>query len=140
MTIPDVNKSETNVWIAEELFDYSYPFLVPDFFESEQLSKQQFAVLFELISVFTSTVNLEKRFQLNQFFDNYSKMSNQQKVKTKESLIFFIQKFQQNGLIEHSIQIIPLKESSRSITVPSSQLKVSHLGNRFILSEKLVID
>ncbi|MFM7682018.1 MAG: hypothetical protein ACKO7P_04660 [Bacteroidota bacterium] len=113
---------------------------MPDFFESEHLSKQQFAVLFELLLGFTSTVDLEKGFQLDQFFDNYSKLSNQQKVQMKKTLIFFIQKFQQKGLIDDSIQIIPSKQSPRSITVPSSQWKVSHLRNGFILSETLIID
>jgi len=113
---------------------------VPDFFESEHLSKQQFAVLFELLLGFTSTVDLEKGFQLDQFFDNYSKLSNQQKVQMKKTLIFFIQKFQQKGLIDDSIQIILSKQSPRSITVPSSQLKVSHFRNGFILSETLIID
>ncbi len=110
---------------------------MPDFFESEPLSKLQFAVLLELISGF---VDLEKRFQLAQFVDNYSKMRNQQKVQMKEALIFFIQKFQQKGLMEDSIQIIPSKLSSRSIAVPSTQLTVSDLGNPFILVEKLIID
>lgn len=129
-----------NVWIAEELFDYPYPFLVPDFFHSSNLSKSQVAVLVELISVFTSTIGLEKQFQLDQFFQNYSKISNQQKAKMKEAFLFFIPEFHQKGLIEDRIQLVSSTNSTLIPPILISQFQVSHLSNRFILFEKLLID
>jgi hypothetical protein len=60
VTIPEafVSKSEQNiwlaeVWIAEELFEYLYPFLFPDFFK-EKLTIDQFQVLFEIVKIFSS--------------------------------------------------------------------------------------
>lgn len=147
VTIPDVKLIKTtnnvwiaNVWIAEELFQYSHPFLFPDFFNSQRLSKHQFAILFEFISVFTSTVGLEKRFQLDQFFDTYSKISNEQKRTMKEAFLDFIRKFHEKGLIEDSIQIISSKTTNAITPIRISQLQVSHLSDGFILYEKLVID
>ena len=48
------------IWIAEELFPYPYPFLLPDFFQ-QKTTKYEFDVRFKVIQVFSS-VNIEKVF------------------------------------------------------------------------------
>lgn len=140
VTIPQVKliKSKNNVWtatvwIAEELFDYAHPFLFPDLFHSKSLTKHQVAVLFEILVVFTSTLGLQKQFYFDQFFEDYSQISNQEKTKMKQAFLFFIQEFQEKGLIEDSIQILPPKSPTSTTTILISQLKVSHLSNGFIL-------
>jgi hypothetical protein len=48
------------VWIAEELFYYAHPFLLPSFFKSK-ITKDEFEVQFKVIQIFSS-VNVEKIF------------------------------------------------------------------------------
>jgi hypothetical protein len=59
VTVPEVAvyKSEQNIlmveiWIAEELFNYLYPFLFSDIFQ-QKLTKHQFQVLFEIIKTYS---------------------------------------------------------------------------------------
>ena len=64
VTIPKLelykcNKSKcwlTRVLLLEELFDYQYPFIYPDLFETESIkfNKDQYLVRFEIIRVFSS--------------------------------------------------------------------------------------
>ena len=63
VTIPEVKlekeKQNTwiaNVWIAEELFYYAHPFLLPDLLKPK-LTKHQFKVQFKVIQVFSSDKN-----------------------------------------------------------------------------------
>ena len=67
VTIPEVQlqKSKQNswiakVWIAEELFYYTHPFLLPTFFKTKT-TKDQFEVQFKVIQVFSS-INIELKF------------------------------------------------------------------------------
>ena len=77
VTIPEVNLYKaTNkswiaeIWIAQELFDYPHPFLFPCLSESK-LSKHQLEVRFEVIQVFSS-LEIEKKFLIKEFLENYS--------------------------------------------------------------------
>ena len=67
-----------NVWIAEELFYYGHPFLLPDLLK-RKLTKYQFEVQLKVIQVFSS-INIAKTFWIKDFFEDDSvKLTNQQK-------------------------------------------------------------
>ena len=78
VTIPEakVYKSQkrnnswlAEVWIAEALFEYLCPFLYRDSFK-EDLKKHEFAVLFEIIKVFSSNTT-RKEFNIKQFLESH---------------------------------------------------------------------
>lgn len=76
MTIPEVKLTKSNrntwytrVWVAEELFYYSYPFMIPNV--TGKQTRDQFEVQFKVIQIF-STINIEKKFLINDFLDSYS--------------------------------------------------------------------
>lgn len=93
VTIPEVkfqkgkhNSWIATVWIAEELFYYTHPFLLPNLFMTKS-TKHNFDVQFKVIQVFCS-VDIEKKFFIREFFDSYpSTLNNQQKTKIKNSFI-----------------------------------------------------
>lgn len=88
-----------NVWIAEELFYYAHPFLLPDLL-NRKLTKYQFEVQFKVIQVFSS-VDIEKHFSIEEFFHHYlSVLSNHDKNKMKEYSIQLIQLFEEHQLIK----------------------------------------
>lgn len=69
VTIPEVNlqKGKQNswvveIWIADELFYYAHPFVLPDLFQ-RKLTKHQFEVQFHVIWTFSS-VDIQKTFYL----------------------------------------------------------------------------
>lgn len=57
------------VWVIEELFDYNYPFLLPELFR-QKTTKCQFEVRFQVLQVFSS-VSIEKKFFIQEFLDSY---------------------------------------------------------------------
>jgi hypothetical protein len=83
VTIPEVSlkKSKQNVWtatvwIAEKLFSYAHPFLLSNFVKSK-MTKDEFEVQFKVIQIISS-INIEKIFLIEDFFQNYtSTISNQ---------------------------------------------------------------
>lgn len=109
VTIPEVSvvKSKQNIWnveiwIAEDLFNYLHPFLLPDFFQ-EKLTKDQFQVLFKIIQVYSST-DIRKEFNIQQFLQNYpSKISNQQKTKITEYFINYLKVFYKQQKIQNKV-------------------------------------
>ena len=62
-----INAWIIKVWIAEELFYYAYPFMLPNFSE-QKLTKDGLEVYFKSIQVFSS-VDTEKKFLIQEFFD-----------------------------------------------------------------------
>jgi len=129
VTVPEVfvTKSQQNIWnveiwIAEELFDYLYPFLFQDFF-STKLTKDQFQVLFEVIKVCSST-ETRKEFHISTFLDNYpSVLSSQRKKKMKEYFIHYLQLLNQ----QHKLHDKVLDLSSNQI-IDIHDLNTSHLS------------
>ena len=70
------------VWLAQELFYYKYPFYLPDLFQ-RKLTKDEFEVQVQVFKIFSSE-NIQKIFLIKEFFQNYkSRLSNQQKTKMK---------------------------------------------------------
>ena len=83
VTIPEVNlqKGKQNswvveVWIADELFYYAHPFVLPDLFQ-RKLTKHPFEVQFHVIRTFSS-VAIQKTFYLKEFLQAYTSTLNKQ--------------------------------------------------------------
>ena len=106
-----------SVWLVEELFQYTYPFFIPDLFR-RKMSKDEFDVTFEFIKTYSS-VNIEKRFNVKEFLSSY-RISNQQINSMKRFFIQLVKLFQAHDLIEphykvchdgyyHSVQELTLQ-------------------------------
>jgi hypothetical protein len=75
------------VWIADELFYYAYPFILPDLFQ-RKLTKLQLEVQFHVIRTFSS-FDIKKTFYFKEFLQAYpSTLNNQQITSIKR---YFIQ-------------------------------------------------
>jgi hypothetical protein len=120
------------VWIAEELFYYKYPFLLPDFFKTK-LTKDQFEVRVEVIKVFHS-VDITKTFLIQQFLDSYSTVSNQRINKIKKNFIELVQILQEYDLIQSNYKII-----SNGLFVDIDELTTTNIEEGFIIYEKLSV-
>lgn len=120
------------VWLAEELFYYKYPFLLPDFFKTK-LTKDQFEVRVEVIKVFHS-VDITKIFLIQQFLDSYSTVSNQRINKIKKNFIELVEILQEYDLIESNYKII-----SNGSFLDTNELNISNISEGFVIYEKIYI-
>lgn len=105
MSIPKVEILKTKrpiqcqIWVVNELFQYTYPFLLPNFFKNN-LAKSEFHVYFYIFEIFASPP-IEKRFLVYDFIQNYpSSLSNQGVTKIKKYFIEAIQLLEENQLIK----------------------------------------
>jgi len=111
ITIPEVKLTKSNrntwyarVWVAEELFYYPYPFMIPNL--TGKRTRDQFEVQFKVIQTF-STINIEKKFLIKDFLDSYSSsLSNYQIKNIKKEFIKWVEILKQNDLIENNYEII----------------------------------
>lgn len=140
VTIPEVrlDKGKQNswiaqVWIAEELFYYAHPFILPDLLKPK-LTKYEFEVQFKVIQVFSS-VDIEKVFSIKDFLQNYpSTLNNQQKTKIKKYFIQLVGRLKEHHLIESNCKII-----SGGKSYDTDQLIPKNISEGFIVYEKLSI-
>jgi hypothetical protein len=140
VTIPEVNlqKSKQNcwvakVWVSEELFRYTHPFLLPDFFQ-QKLTKDEFEVQFKVIQIFSS-ITIVKEFFIQEFLDSYpSVLSNQRRTKIKRLFIQSVKLFQQYDLIEPDYKVI-----SDGYYCSVEELTIYNISEGFVLHEKLSI-
>jgi len=119
------------VWIVEELFYYSYPFQFPNVLTGE-LKKHEFSVLSHILTNF-SQLSLEKRFDIHQFLESYSHLSNADSKKIKEYFIKYIQLLAEYNLIEKRVLIL-----SDSLVVKVRD-KIIRLEYDSICSERLKV-
>ena len=121
------------VWLADELFDYKYPFLLPDFLKQKN-TKYDFEVRFEIMKVFSS-VNIEKEFFIHEFFDSYpSVLSNQQRTKMKRSFIELVGVLKQHNLIDSNYKI-----SFNGFLLDIDELTTNNISEGFVVYEKLSV-
>lgn len=120
------------VWLAEELFYYKYPFLLPDFFNTK-LTKDQFEVRVEVVKVFYS-VDITKTFLIQEFLDSYSTISNQRICNIKKDFIELVQILKKYDLIEPNYKII-----SNGSFLDVDQLTVSNISEGFLIYESIFI-
>ena len=140
VTIPEValTKGKQNcwvgrVWISEELFRYSHPFILPNLI-TKKLTKHEVEVQFKVIQVFSS-VNIAKTFWIKDFFEDYSvKLTNQQKTKMKKYFIECLQQYKKHGLIDETYKIL-----SKGTVYSTKELTSKIISEGFIVYEKLSI-
>ena len=138
VTIPNIKleKNKQNiwiakVWIAEELFDYVHPFILPHCFYKKH-SKDSFEVQFKIIEVFCSE-NIEKRFFIKEFLNSYpSKVSNKRKTNIKNIFIDLIYILRDHNLIESDFKIIS-GESFKNV----KELTSNNIKEGFLVYEKI---
>ena len=110
VTIPElyVYKSEQDIWlveiwIAEGLFEYLHPFIFPDFFR-KKLTEDEFKVLFEILTIFSSNFSTQKEFNLQKFFNSYSSNINGTRQKNiKEFFIKYLKILREESKIRDEI-------------------------------------
>ena len=140
VTIPEVNlqKGKQNswtvqVWIADELFYYAHPFVLPDLFQ-RKLTKHQFEVQFHVIRTFSS-LDIQKTFYFKEFLQAYlSTLNNQQITSVKRYFIQLMEIFEEHQLIESSYQVI-LDDKLYHV----DKLLTNNISQGFIVFEKLLI-
>ena len=140
VTIPEValTKGKQNcwvgrVWISEELFRYSHPFILPNLI-TKKLTKHEVEVQFKVIQVFSS-VNIAKTFWIKDFFEDYSvKLTNQQKTKIKKHFIELVKVLEEYDLIESKYKII-----SNGSFHDTQKLTIRNIHEGFLIYEKLSI-
>lgn len=121
------------VWLVNDLFYYSYPFCLPNFFNTK-LTKDEFEVTFKFIQVFSS-INTEKVFRIQEFLDLYpSVISNQRKTNIKKYFIELVQELKNNDLIEPDYKII-----YDGSFIPTDKLTFSNISEGFVLYEKIYL-
>lgn len=104
---------------------------MPDLFQVK-LTKLQLEVQFYLIQVFSS-VDIEKRFLIKEFFQDYSStITNQQKTTIKKYFIELVQVLEQSNLIESNY-----KYFLDGKIIQTDQLTTNNISEGFIIYEKL---
>ena len=76
ITIPEIILEKTKqkcwvakIWVADELVDYSYPFILPHFF-NDKLTKDEFAIRFNFLQIWC-WIDIRKEFFTKEFFNSY---------------------------------------------------------------------
>lgn len=119
------------IWLVEDLFHYSYPFLLPDLFR-RKISKDEFDVTFEVLRNYVS-VPIEKKFFIKEFLAFY-RISNQRITNMKRTFIQLVKLFQEHHLIEPDYKII-----SDGYHHSVEELTIYNISEGFVLYEKLSI-
>ena len=138
--IPEVNIQKgkqsfwtVEVWIADELFYYAHPFVLPDLFQ-QKLTKHQFEVQFHVIRTFSS-LDIQKTFYFKEFLQAYpSVLNNQQKASIKRYFIQLMEIFEEHKLIESSYQVL-VDDKVYHV----DKLLPNNISQGFIVFEKLLI-
>lgn len=121
------------IWIAEEIFYYDFPFILPDFSTKRtKLSMivgaywtQQFAVK-----------DIQKIFNLVDFFNNYpAKLNYKQKQRMKRELLRAVKYYSERQLIDQKFKIIQGEEFKLVL-----ELTESNISEGFVIYEKVNID
>lgn len=102
----------TKIWIVDELFFYQYPFSFP-YFKIKSLGKHEFTVLSFMLTTFTSSISIAKNYDINEFLQSYSTLSNKDTRLMKEYFIKYINKFLEYNLIENNILLMDNKRSCK---------------------------
>jgi len=101
------NSWTVEVWIADELFYYAHPFVLPDLFQ-RKLTKHQFEVQFHVICTFSS-LDTQKTFYFKEFLQAYrSTLNNPQIANIKRYFIELMEIFEEHQLIESSYQVLQI--------------------------------
>lgn len=123
------------IWLVEELFDYQYPFRLPDFFElstqDTKMTKDQYLVRFEIIRVF-SCKSVTKTFYIREFFNSH-RVSNKRICEMKRIFIQLVQELNQFDLIESKVKLM-----LHGSDVEVQNLTTSNISEGFTIYEKII--
>lgn len=132
------NQWIAEIWVADELFQYLYPFLLPDYFKNK-LTKDEFLVVFEIIQVF-SVDNMRKEFDIQRFLEFYLfKINGTRKKKIKHSFLLYIKVLQKQGIIQDQVLFPLLNSSNPKSVIKISELDSDRLMEPFVLFETIPI-
>ena len=119
------------VWLVEELFYYTYPFYLPNFFQ-QKLAKDELEVRFKFIQVF-HYLSIEKEFFIQEFLSSYSSViSNQRANNIKKYFIQLVRLFKDHDLIQHNYKII-----SNGHYYHTKELNTRDISEGFVIYKKL---
>lgn len=121
----------TKIWVVDDLFYYKYPFSFPHF-KTKNIGKHEFTVLSYIVTTFTSTISIGKNYDVNQFIESCSTLSNKDIRLIKEYFIKYIKQFVDYSLIENNILLM---ENKRFCTV--EELTIQNILEGFTLYELL---
>ena len=103
-----------------------------DFFK-KKLTTDEFRVLFEIVQIFSYS-STPKQFNIQQFLDSYSTVSNQKIYDIKKNFIQLVQILQKYDLIEPNYKII-----SNGSFLDTDQLTISNISEGFLIYENISI-
>lgn len=107
------------VSIAEQLYNYKYPFYLPKEFLYYN-NRYEMEVKLEIIQSF-STIGLEKTFAIEAFLDRYT-IPNQKRAEIKRLIIDLFEQLKTDQIIEPIFTIVPKKGSPKKVKKLTSLL------------------
>ena len=116
--------------VEEELYFYQYPFVFPDYLLTYQ-NKYDLEIKLQLIESF-STVELEKRFAVKNFLNQFS-VPNKDLTKIKKELLNLFSRLKDSQLIENKFRLT-FKNGSSSKLSPIENLSARMLSKSESLS------
>lgn len=120
------------IWVAEELFHYKFPFILPEF--STNRTKLANRVWAYWSQIFT-TKDIQKIMDISQFIKDYpSQLNSKQKQTIKKEFLKAVDSYLENQLIEHKFHILEA-ENKHFQTV--EQLTLENINQGFVIYEKL---
>ena len=139
VTIPELKVTKSTqtgwsvqVWVAEELFYYSYPFVLPHICKKKTMD--EFEVQFKVIELFSS-ITIEKTFLIKEFLDSYpSVIRNSRITNIKREFIQWVKLLTESNIIENNYKII---QKGRYSSV--KQLTIDNISEGFVIYEKIHI-
>lgn len=131
------NQWIAQVLVADELFDYSEPFLFTDYFRKKKMTTDEFSVLFQILQNF-SVPTITKEFDVPKFLRNYySKLNGERKQRVKRLFLRYIKILQQEGKIQDQVLFPYLSTSNPNRLIKISDLKPKRLMEPFLIFEAL---
>jgi len=118
-----------NVIIIEDLYNYSYPFMISNHFLNFKNQTDCLLKLYILRSI--SVQSIEKIFPVSEFLLRI-KLSNSKLVQVKKDFIKLIQEIAQEEIIQDKIKIIPKKKRISVKLLTLDELQIQHLNQKII--------
>lgn len=137
VTIPELKLSKSaktgwtaQVWVAEELFYYSHPFILPHIQNKKTID--EFEVQFKMIEIFSS-IHIEKVFLVKDFLDSYpSVIRNSRITNIKCEFIKWVKLFIECNIIDNNYKII---QNGQHYSV--KELTIHNISEGFVRYEKI---
>lgn len=121
------------VYLAQDLFSYTYPQILPDFFTNEKRCKNDaIRVGFKFLQTISSEA-VQKKFLIKDFLAPYkNKISPTRISKMKKDFIKLAEQFQEQGFLENKYEVLTEYGS-----YPVAKLESEKISYGFVVYEKL---